>query len=278
MPDFALVDAHQHAWELANTQWPTPELGEIYRDFSAADYLTASAEAGAVASVLVQSQPHAADTDYLLAEADAYRHVVGVVGWVDLAAADAREQLTLRARHPAFCGVRPMLQALPEDDWILRPECAAGLAALSEHKLCFDALVYPRHLRHIETLALAHPELSIVLDHGAKPDIAGGEWQHWYQLMVRLAALPNVHCKLSGLITEAPAESQLSVVRPYAEAILTLFGPRRVIWGSDWPVLNLASNYREWLVYCRQLVQSFAPGAEKAIFRDNAIALYRLGV
>lgn len=278
MTEYAAIDAHQHCWELANTQWPTPELGGIYRDFSAQDYLAASVEADAVGSVLVQTQPNVADTDYLLAEADTHRHVLGVVGWVDLTAVDAQAQLARRARHPAFCGVRPMLQAMPDDDWIVRPECEAALAALAELKLCFDALVYSRHLPYIETLAQRHPDLPIVLNHGAKPGIAVGEWQAWYAAIARLAALPNVYCKLSGLATEAPNGADLSTVRPYAEAILTLFGPQRVMWGSDWPVVNLASTYCEWLAYCRQLVQSFTPGAEKTIFRDNAIRFYGLRI
>ncbi|WP_020208644.1 amidohydrolase family protein [Gilvimarinus chinensis] len=276
MTEFSVIDAHQHCWELENTQWPTPDLVDIYRTFSAADYLAASVEAGAVGSVLVQTQPNTADTDFLLIEADTYRHVLGVVGWVDLSAADAPAQLTLRVRHPAFCGVRPMLQGLPEDDWILRPACAQALSALTDLKLCFDALVYPRHLPYIEELARGYPELSICINHGAKPDIAASEWQSWYALLARLVALPNVFCKLSGLATEAPVGAQLAVVRPYAEAILTLFGPQKVIWGSDWPVLNMASTYPEWLAYCRQLVQSLAPDAEAAIFRDNAIRFYGL--
>ena len=276
MSEFAIIDAHQHCWQLANTRWPTPDLATIYRDFGPPDFLAACAGGKVAGSVLVQSQPTAADTDYLLAQAEAHPHILGVVGWIDLAADDAPEQIARRAAHPAFCGVRPMLQALPDDAWIAGPQCDAGLEALAAHKLCFDALICSRHLPYIERIAIRHPNLSIVLDHGAKPDIAAGQWHPWHQGLSRLAALPNVWCKLSGLITEARAGADMAAVQPYAEAILQLFGPRRVIWGSDWPVLNLATSYDQWLAYCKQLVQLFTKDSQAAILRDNAVAFYDL--
>ncbi len=276
MAEFALIDAHQHCWQLANTEWPMPDLAAIYRDFGPSDFLAASAGTNVAGSVLVQSQPTSADTDYLLAQADAYPHILGVVGWIDLAAADAVQEIARRSAHPAFCGVRPMLQALPEDDWITRPECAQALQALVRHNLCFDALVLERHLPYIEQIAVRHPDLAIVLDHGAKPDIAAGQWHSWHAALARLAALPNVHCKLSGLVTEARPGAPLAEVQPYAQAILDLFGFHRVLWGSDWPVLNLASNYDQWLAYCKQLVQLFTKDSQAAIMRHNAVAFYGL--
>lgn len=268
------IDAHQHCWRLADAEWPTPELEPIYRDFSPDDFAVA---AGAdVASVLVQSQPNEQDTDYLLALADRYPHILGVVGWVDLTHPQACQRLAHFAGHKKFRGVRPMLQALQNDRWILQDSIAPALAFLADRQLCFDALVFERHLPHIASVAEQHPNLRIVIDHGAKPDIAAGEWTGWYGAMVQVAAHNNVYCKLSGLITEAAPGAPLACVSHYAEAILQLFGPDRVLWGSDWPVLNLASDYHQWHEFARNLVKSFYSSAEKAIFCDNAVEFYGL--
>ncbi|MDO3384944.1 amidohydrolase family protein [Gilvimarinus sp. SDUM040013] len=271
---WSCIDAHQHCWQLATAEWPTSELEPIYRDFSPLDF--AAAAGPDVASVLVQSQPTEQDTEYLLNLARAHRSVLGVVGWVNLAESNAVQRLEHFARDRLLRGVRPMLQGLQNDRWILQDAIAPALDALVRLDLCFDALVFTRHLPHILALADQYPNLRIVIDHSAKPDIAGGEWTQWYGHLVPLAARSNVYCKLSGLITEAAPGASLAVVTHYAEAVLNLFGSERVLWGSDWPVLNLASEYRQWHDFCQKLVKSFDSSAEKAIFCDNAIKVYGL--
>lgn len=268
------VDAHQHNWRLADTQWPTPDLVPIYRDFTPEDFLQAAGDR--VASVLIQSQPTEADTRYLLDLAHRCRHILGVVGWVDLAGADAGERLRYFAGDALFKGVRPMLQNLPDERWILQPSIAPALEVMSELGLCFDALIYPGHLPYIRELAERHPGLRIVLDHGAKPDIAGGDWSGWYGMMAGVASCDNIYCKLSGLITEAGPEADLSCTEAYARAIIELFGPHRVLWGSDWPVVNLASDYCHWHEFAKKLVNSVDPSAEKAVFCDNSVEFYGL--
>lgn len=229
-----------------------------------------------MASVLVQSQPTEADTRYLLGLAHRYRHILGVVGWVDLTCANAGERLRFFARDRLFKGVRPMLQNLPDKRWILQPSIAPALEVMSELELCFDALIFPGHLLYIMELAQRHPRLRIVLDHGAKPDIAGGDWSGWYEMMARVASCDNIYCKLSGLITEAGPKADLSCTEKYARAIIELFGPHRVLWGSDWPVVNLASDYRHWHEFAQKLVNSVDSSAEKAIFCDNSMKFYGL--
>lgn len=274
----AIIDAHQHCWQLGqhDCTWPTPEFEAIYRDFSPPDFAAEALALGVTGSVLVQSQESLADTRYLLQQAAEHPHILGVVGWVDLASADALEQIPALATDRHLKGLRPMLQNLIEDDWIVSRALPEALATMSDCQLSFDALVYSRHLPGIKTLAERHPQLPIVLDHAAKPAIGKGEWQYWRQGLATLASHPNVCCKLSGLITEMAPRQHWQALLAYIREILTLFGPERVLWGSDWPVLQLAGDYDRWLSYSWQAVQQFSPGCEEAVFADNARRFYCL--
>jgi L-fuconolactonase len=204
--------------------------------------------------------------------ADANPFILGVVGWVDMKADAAASQIARLARHPRFRGLRPMLQSIAEDDWISDPALDPAVAALIEHRLVFDALALPRHLRRVADFARRHPALPVIIDHGAKPLIASGRFSGWRADMAALAALPNVVCKLSGLLVEK-GEQRPEAIRPYAETIFDLFGPERVIWGSDWPVVNLAADYGSWLAMCLDIVPA---EHHKAVFAENAIRFYRL--
>jgi L-fuconolactonase len=165
-----------------------------------------------------------------------------------------------------------MLQDLPEDDWIDDPALDPAADAMRAHRLVFDALVLPRHLRSLTAFARRHPELPIVIDHAAKPLIAEGRYTDWRRSMQELAALGNVWCKLSGMLTEAGFQKP-QAVRPYAETVLELFGADRTIWGSDWPVLELVGRYGDWMRQCREIV----PAADHAaVFGGNARRLYGL--
>jgi len=268
------IDAHQHFWQLKARagQWPPPELEAIYRDFGPADLTPLLSEAGMDGTVLVQTMESTADTDFMLDLAETTPFVKGVVGWVDLAAPDAGEQIAARAANPLFKGLRPMLQDLEDDGWILRPELRPALESLVAHDLAFDALVKPRHFGSILDLVERHPDLRMVIDHGGKPEIGEGRFVGWRKAMADLAAHPGVHCKLSGLPVEA-GDQKSEAMRPYIETILDLFGPARVLWGSDWPVVRLASDYLAWLRLCEAIVPEEYHGA---VFGDNAIAFYRL--
>ncbi|PZR33290.1 amidohydrolase [Caulobacter segnis] len=272
-----LIDAHQHFWRIGQNDcvWPTPDLAAIHRDFGPED-LRAAAGPDLVGAVTVQSQPSDADTDWLLQLAQDEPLVLGVVGWVDLLSPRAPERIAALAAHPKFKGVRPMLQNLPDDAWIARPDLAPAIDVLVAHDLSLDALVFTRHLPHLLSLATRRPDLRIVIDHGAKPPIAQDAFDDWAEAMSRLAALPQVHCKLSGLLTEARPDQAPEAIAPYAEKLIALFGPDRLMWGSDWPVVNLAANYADWRDQARGFADLQAPAVAQAVFADVARRFYRL--
>ena len=277
------VDAHQHFWTIADRgegAWPPPALRAIHRDFAAADLAPLLAAAGVDATVLVQTLPTLAETHWMLDVARATPFVGGVVGWVDFKAPDAPATIEALARDTLLKGLRPMLQDLPDDAWIADPATAPAAEAMARLGLVFDALVLPRQLAALHRFAARHPALAIVIDHAAKPFIARGELEPWRADMARLAALPNLHCKVSGLLTEAGDRTTREALQPYVQALWTLFGPRRLLWGSDWPVLRLAADYASWHALAHRLVDACEPRAgaaeRDAIFGANAAALYRL--
>ena len=272
------IDAHFHCWQLARGDygWLTPALAPIYRDVAVSDWQAQSAPHGVTGGVLVQAAPTEAETAFVLAQADAHPAVLGVVGWVDLAALDAPVRIEKMARHPRLKGLRPMLQDIDDAQWILRPALAPALRAMVDAGLVFDALVKPSHLAHILTLAGRYPGLRIVIDHAGKPDIAAGQWQPWANSMARLALETGVFCKLSGLPTETGPASPPGAVQPWAAHVLTCFGADRLVWGSDWPVLELAGSYDQWWAETRQLLAHLSQLAQEAVMDGNARRLYRL--
>jgi L-fuconolactonase len=273
-----LVDAHQHFWRLAdrNGAWPPPELTPIYRDFLPADLAPLLARHGVAKTVLVQSMPNEDDTRFMLDLARSNPFIGGVVGWVDMKSPDAPARIAALAADPMLKGLRPMLQDLPEDGWIDDPALAPAVQAMVRHGLSFDALVLPRHLGALHAFAQRHRDLPIVIDHGAKPLIAAGVTEPWGDDMARLAALPHVHCKLSGLVTEAGAGWDVERLRPYVDHLLACFGPQRLIWGSDWPVLDLASDYAGWIAASNALLADITEADRHAIFGRNARRFYRI--
>ncbi|QUD87690.1 amidohydrolase family protein [Phenylobacterium montanum] len=274
-----MIDAHQHFWRLDRNDcaWPTPDLAAIHRDFGPADLKAAAEPLGVTGSILVQSQSSERDTDWLLGLAAAEPFILGVVGWTDLAADDAPGRIAALAKRPKLVGLRPMLQGLDDDAWIASPAVAPALDAMARAGLALDALVFPRHLPHLSDVAKQRPDLTIVIDHAAKPPIAEGRLDPWRDHMARLAELPQVWCKLSGLLTEASPGAGAGELEPYVQHLLQIFGPERLIWGSDWPVLLLAGDYAAWLGMAQDLVASLGEEARAAIFETNARRAYRLG-
>ncbi len=271
------IDAHQHFWKIGahGHQWPREDLPILYRDFLPEDFDSTRVAAGVTVSILVQSQPNDEDTDWLLELSNATSSVAGVIGWVDIRAPEAPRRIAKLAEHPQFKGLRPMLQDLPAD-WILHPEAGRAIEAMIEHNLVFEALVRPRHLPALAQFARAHPNLRIIIDHAAKPDIARNVRHPWAADMAALAGSPNVWCKLSGLVTEAASDWSTGHLAFFADHVLTSFGPERVVWGSDWPVLLLASGYQRWIDATETLLSGFSADARAAILGGNAARLYAL--
>lgn len=276
------VDAHFHCWQLARADYgwldasANPALAPICRDVTVTDWQAQAAPHGIAAGVLVQAAPTEAETQFLLAQADANPAVAGVVGWVDWLAPDAPRRIEALARHPRLKGLRPMLQDMDDAAWILQPALAPALHAMAACGLVFDALVKPQHLPHIEALAARHPQLRIVIDHVAKPDIAAGQWQPWADVLARIAVNTGAMCKLSGLMTEAAPSAPFGTVRPWAQHALDCFGTSRMVWGSDWPVLELAGTYGQWWGETEALLAPLAPTERAAVLGGNAARLYRL--
>ena len=269
-----MIDAHQHVWRLGRNGcvWPTEAEAPIFRDYDLADFRAEAAPGGVARTVLVQSQEDARDTDWLLDLAESEELVAGVVGWADFEAPDAPARIAALAARPKLKALRPMVQDKAAD-WYDDPTLDPAFAVMVEHGLRLDALVRIRHLAALDRLAARFPGLAIVIDHAAKPRIDAEEgFAEWHAAIAPLAARPNVCCKLSGLLTECGGAPPRTIA-PYAYAILELFGRERTMWGSDWPVLELAAGYRDWL----SLAQGYVPAAAREdVFERTAARFYGL--
>jgi L-fuconolactonase len=270
------IDAHVHLWTLARGDygWLTPELAPIYRDFGLADLVPLASAAAIDGTILVQAAPTEAETMFLLDIADRADVVRGVVGWTDFDAEDAADRIDALARRPLLVGLRPMVQDLPDDDWLLRPALAPILTAMAKQTLVFDALALPRHLPRLLRVVDRHPDLQFVLDHCAKPRLAEGDIAAWKDDIATLAKRPNIVCKLSGLATEAARDWQVADLRPAVDHVLACFGPQRLVWGSDWPVVNLAGGYVQWLAAAETLLANLSDDERAGIFGRNAARIY----
>lgn len=272
------IDAHQHFWALANpfTDWPTPDLAAIYRDFGPDDLSPLLDKTDIEGTVLVQAAPALAETQYMLALAREHRFVKGVVGWIDFEAGDALGQLERLASEPALKGLRPMIQSIEEPGWVLRSEFDPLFRAMIAAGLRFDGLVRAHQIGDLEQLAARYPDLGMVLDHGGKPDIANGAFASWADRIDALVRHANVYCKLSGLWTEAGPDIGIEAIRPYAAHLLAAFGPDRVMWGSDWPVVELAGAYVDWFGQAESLLAGLDETDREKVFGGNAARFYRL--
>ncbi len=274
-----IVDAHFHCWRLSRGDygWLTPALAPIHRDVAIADWQREARALGVQTGVLVQAAPTEAETSFLLGEAARHDAVRGVIGWLDLQARDAPERMAqLAAMHPKLKGLRPMLQDIDDPDWILQPALAPALDAMAAQGLVFDALVKPVHLPRMLALCARHPTLQVVIDHGAKPDIAHAQWQPWAAGLARIAQETQAVCKLSGLLTEAGPRPARGAAQRWAQHLLASFGPQRLLWGSDWPVLELAASYRDWWDDTQTLLAPLSASQCDAVLGGNAVRVYRL--
>lgn len=274
------IDAHQHFWDINRQDygWLTPDLKALYRHFQPKDLRPLLAEHRMDRSVLVQAAPTLEESEYLLELYQEHEFIAGVVGWVDLDADDAPQQINSLRKRGGLLGVRPMLQDIDDVRWILRPRVLKHLAYLRDADLSLDLLIQVRHLEFIPELLDGLPGLRAVIDHAAKPDIAARQWHPWNHWMTQIAEYENVMCKLSGLITEAVPESwRASDLKPYVTLLLETFGTRRVMFGSDWPVCNLAGSYGDVVEALEgSLPASMTSQEIDQIFGGNAAEFYRI--
>lgn len=274
------IDAHQHFWKVArgDYHWMDDSVSAIRRDYGPDDWAVLQGGSGVNGSVVVQAAATVEETRYLLGLADRYPSILGVVGWVDLGTNSALSDLDALAQHPRFKGIRPMLQDIDDTLWILEPRHQKVLRRLVELGLRMDALIQPRHLNVIDELAHQNPELLLVIDHCAKPifDAKGDVRADWYEGMKRLAQQKQICCKLSGLANEFGAGWSAEALKPVAAFILEQFGAARVMWGSDWPVLELAGRYQDWFRCAQELTSDCSDAEQEMIFGGTAARFYGL--
>ncbi|MFG1624086.1 amidohydrolase family protein [Kribbella sp. NPDC049227] len=276
------VDAHHHVWDLTvrEQSWMAgPELDPIRRNFAVEDLAPLAAAAEVTATVLVQTVGLVEETAEFLEVAASNELVAGVVGWVDLTADDVATALSgLLARPDGLYlkGIRHQVHDEPDVDWLLRPEVRRGLAAVADAGLVYDLLTKTPHLPAAISTARACPQLTFVVDHISKP-VIGESLEPWASQLRELAALPNVTCKLSGMVTEASwTDWKPADLQPYADVVLDAFGPDRVMFGSDWPVCLLAATYAQVVETAETLTAGLSPAEREAVFSATATRTYKL--
>lgn len=270
------IDAHQHFWkpERADYGWLTPDLKKLYRDFLPSDLAPLLEKHGIEKTILVQAAPTEEETLFMLDLAKENAFIAGVVGWTDFEDDSVAGNIARLADHERLAGLRPMVQDLPDDGWLARRSLAPAFEAMIAHGLVFDALLLPRHVKRLFPVLERHPELTVVIDHAAKPTLRTGVEKSWFDEMARAAKSPKVYCKLSGLVTEARPDWTTGDLVPVVDHLLQHFGPERLIWGSDWPVLTLAGTYDRWVEATEKLLASLSDEEKGAILGGNAEKVY----
>jgi L-fuconolactonase len=274
------IDAHHHVWDLSvrDQDWIRgPEMDALRRSFSMADLSPEAERAGVTGSVLVQTVTVSDETPEMLAPAVSEPLVSAVVGWMDLTAESIADDLAALVSGPGgryLSGIRHQVQSEPDPDWLRRPDVLGGLRAVAAAGLCYDLVIRPHQLPSASYAAAAVPELFFILDHAGKPPIATGELEPWAGSLRELAAHPNTACKLSGLVTEATPGASAAAFRPFASVILSAFGPERVMFGSDWPVCLLVSDYARVVALTQTLPADLSAAEQAAVFAGTAARVY----
>lgn len=275
-----VIDAHVHLWDVARHRYEwlqRPENSAIRRTFRFADFAAVASAAGVDRAVLVQADDDDADTEAMFEVAREHQPVAGVVAWVPLDRPDeAAAALDRLAGRPKFAGIRTLIHDQPDPDWLLRPEVGEGLALLERRDVPFDVIsVLPRHLRHVPVLSERYPRLRMVLDHLSHPPLGREDWEPWRSLLRAAAANPLVHAKVSGLYPPRDGWGAADI-RPYVEFAVELFGPGRLMFGSDWPVAELSGGYERVWAAISPILAGLPAADRDAILGGTARAFYRL--
>jgi L-fuconolactonase len=276
-----IIDAHQHFWKLDlpfEYGWlHEPQHAPICRDYLPADLKPHLQATGVTKTIFVQTQHNLEENRWVLEMAKSNDFIAGVVGWVDLSSSRCEEQLLEFWDDPKFVGIRHITQAEPDDDFIIRPDIVAGLKVLQKHRVPFDLLFFTQHLKHAATLAQWLPDLPMVIDHLSKPKIREQNITDWARDLRRAAEYPNLFCKLSGMVTEADWKNwKPSDLKPYVETALEAFGPERCLFGSDWPVCELAASYEDVFAALNEIVGPLSATERNQIFGETASRFYGL--
>jgi L-fuconolactonase len=277
------IDAHQHFWQPArgDYDWMPKDNPVLNRPYGPADIAPQLKQAGIDATILVQAAATVEESEYMLGVADATTHVAGVTGWVDFEKPEHFDVLVRLAEHPKFKGVRPMIQDIEDDDWMLKDDVQWGFKAVTDLGIRFEALGFPRHLKNFLTILKRYPEMKVVIDHCMKPQIGNHteeNFNFWAEGMARLANETSAYCKYSALITEANPDWHVDNLRPYVEHVISEFGAERLMWGSDWPVCRLRGEYMDWRAAALELTDQLDTEEKNAIYGQTANRFYDLGL
>ena len=273
------IDAHHHLWTYKAEEFPwiSEEMPALRRDFLPADLTTAAGSSGIEGTVVVQARQTLAETGWLLQLAEQEAMIRGVVGWVPLADARVEAKLEQLAQNRWLKGVRHILHDEPDDNYVLRADFNDGVSLLERWNLRYDILILERHLPQAIAFIDLHPRQRFILDHIAKPRIREKVMEPWKQNILELAHRENVYCKLSGMVTEADWTAWTpSDLAPYFDVVLEAFGPHRLMFGSDWPVLNLASSYERWHKTVAQWLGGLTVDEQARILGATAVEAYCL--
>ena len=271
------IDSHQHFWEYDPEQygWMNDQMTVLRHDHLPGDLSSAQADLEFDGSIVVQARQSLEENRWLLDLADSNPRIRGVVGWVDLRSDDVDSQLAQFAVHPRFVGVRHVVQDEPDDKFMLLPEFVHGISRLEHFGLTYDILIFPKQLSAANELVVQFPKQPFVLDHIAKPLIKGNVLEPWSEQIRELAKYSNVHCKISGMVTEADWGSwKPEDFQPYLEVVLEAFGPERLMIGSDWPVCRLAGEYTPVMQLAIDFMQAHSAKHMDAFLGGNALAFY----
>lgn len=267
----AKIDTHVHFWQLArgDYDWLSPDKHILYRDYGIEDFEAAKAKTEITKCIAVQAAPTLAETQFLLDLAKTYDAIIGVTGWVDLLAENVSAQLDILKHDKKTVGIRPMIGIEQGAEWLSSPKFSNGLAALAQSGLVLEALVLPHHLPGIANVAQRSPELKIIINHAAKPKPA--DLGQWDKDISQFKELENVTCKFSGLPQQC---SEPDHYRHVFATLMNTFGPQRMMWGSDYPVLLETSTYAKWTEYSDTLLSELSQSERSSIETDTALKTY----
>lgn len=273
------IDSHQHFWTYNEDEfgWINDQMSVIRQGFFPEDLKPELTNAGFDGSIAVQARQKLEETSWLLDLASDYSFIRGVVGWVDLCSKSLPEQLELFTSNKKLVGVRHVIHDEPDDNFMLRPDFLKGIEQLRKYGLTYDILIFPKHLPNTLQFVKAFPDQVFILDHIAKPDIKNQLFNPWKENIEKLAKLPNVHCKLSGMVTEADWKNwKQEDFTPYLDIVLENFGPNRVMIGSDWPVCTVAASYSKVMGIVQHYIEKLSPTEQNMILGENSCSIYNL--
>ena len=273
------VDSHHHFWDVErfDYEWMPPEPSVLRHSYLPRNLRPVLERNGVERTVLVQAHASVEEAEFLLALATGAGFVAGVVAWVDLTSPDVGASLDRLSRMGPLIGIRHVVETDPDEAWLSRDASIRGLREVARRGLAYDLLVKPPHLKHVPQLAERVPELRMVVDHIAKPPIASGEMEPWASDIAAVAAIPGVYCKVSGMVTEADHSGwTVDDLRPYVAHVVERFGFGRLMWGSDWPVCLLASNYDDVRLAAIDALGPMTAEDRDGVLGRNATDFYRL--